>query len=86
MLGEGLTDFITIPEWASYALGGSETMWVIAYSLFLIGLLVFSFAYGRHFLRTSWMSVITKNTDELVYATPVPVAAVAGRPAVAPAT
>lgn len=85
IFGEGLTDFITIPEWASYHLGGSETLWVLVYSAFLIGLLVFSFAYGRRFLRTSWMGIITKNTDELVYATPEPVG-VAGRPAVVPAT
>jgi len=85
VFGEGLTDFITIPEWASYTLGGSETMWNIAYSLFLIGLLVFSFAYGRRFLRTTWRNIITRNTDELVYARPEP-APLAGQPAVVPAT
>lgn len=71
IFGEGLTDFITIPEWASYNLGGSVEAWVIAYSLFLIGLLVFSFVYGRRFLRTSWKSIFTKNTDELVYDVPL---------------
>jgi uncharacterized membrane protein YedE/YeeE len=67
MFGEGLTDFITIPEWAAYTLGGTELGWAAVYSLFLIGILVFSFEYGRRFLRTNLASVMRKNTDELVY-------------------
>jgi hypothetical protein len=67
VFGEGLTDYITIPEWASDTLGGTEIGWAIVYSIFLISILVYSFAYGRRFLNTSLMSLIRKNTDELVY-------------------
>ncbi len=64
---EGLTDFITIPEWASYTLGGTEIVWATVYSLFLIAILVYSFGYGRRFLSTTLSDLIRKNTDELVY-------------------
>ena len=67
VFAEGLTDFITIPEWASYTLGGTEVAWAMVYSLFLIALLVFSFGYGRRFLSTTLSELIKKNTDELVY-------------------
>ncbi len=83
VFGQGLTDFITIPEWASFNLGGTMEAWAIGYSVFLIGLLWFSFAYGRRFLGTSWKGIFTKNTDDLVYA--VPPAPVVGKPVPAPA-
>ncbi len=67
VFGEGLTDFITIPEWAAYTLGGTEVAWAAVYSLFLIAVLLFSFAYGRRFLSTTLSDLIRKNTDELVY-------------------
>ncbi len=67
VFGEGLTTFITLPEWAAYALGGSEILWSVLYSLILIAILVLSFDAGRRFLRTSLANVIRKNTDELVY-------------------
>lgn len=67
VFAEGLTDFITIPEWAVYTLGGTENFWAIIYSLFLIFILAFSFGYGRRFLHTSLTSLLKKNTDELVY-------------------
>jgi hypothetical protein len=70
VFGEGLTYFITIPEWASYTIGGSELMWNIIYSLLMIAILVFSFAYGRRFLGTTWKGITSKNTDELVYDLP----------------
>ncbi len=66
-LSEGLTDYITIPEWASYTLGGSELIWAIAYSILMIGILVFSFEAGRRFLGVTVKDVLFKNTDELVY-------------------
>jgi uncharacterized membrane protein YedE/YeeE len=67
VFGEGLTDFITIPEWAAYTLGGTEYAWAIVYSLFLIGILIFSFEYGRRFLKTRLDKLIRSNTDQLVY-------------------
>ncbi|MCK5717505.1 MAG: YeeE/YedE family protein [Thiomargarita sp.] len=67
VFGEGLTEFITLPEWASYTLGGSEYAWAILYSLLLIGILIFSFEYGRRFLKTSMRHILTHNTDQLVY-------------------
>ena len=68
VFGDGLTDFITIPEWAAFTLGGDETTWVFGYSLFLILILLFSFGYGKRFLKVSLGDLIRKNTDELVYA------------------
>ena len=67
MIGEGLTDFITIPEWAAYTLGGTETAWAIGYSLILIGLLAMSFQAARSFLSLKLKEVLARNTDELVY-------------------
>jgi len=75
VFGEGLTDFITIPEWASYTFGGEEVIWAVLYSLFLIAILAFSFGYGKRFLKTSLWDLIKKNTDELVYDAPVKAAA-----------
>ena len=67
VFGEGLTDFITIPEWAAFYIGGSETLWVMVYTLFLISILLFSFVYGRKFLGVSLWDLLRRNTDELVY-------------------
>jgi len=67
VFSEGLTDYITIPEWASDTLGGSELSWAIVYSLILIVILFLSFEAGRRFLKITWRSAITRNTDELVY-------------------
>jgi uncharacterized membrane protein YedE/YeeE len=69
VFGEGLTDFITIPQWASTQLGGSEAWWSVGYSLLLIGILIFSLVSGRRFLKTSWGKMLGSNTDELVYQT-----------------
>lgn len=67
VFGEGLTDFITLPEWAAYTLGGAETFWAVVYSLLLMGILVFSFEYGRRWLGTDLKTLLKKNTDELVF-------------------
>ena len=75
MFGQGLTEYITIPEWGAYTLGGTEVQWAIGYSLFLIGILVFSFEYGRRFLGVSLREDLRKNTDELIYAASAAVAA-----------
>jgi UPF0716 family protein affecting phage T7 exclusion len=58
---------LTIPEWASYTLGGSEVAWSIGYSAVLILVLVLSFAAGRRFLAVRLRDLLTRNTDELVY-------------------
>lgn len=67
IFGEGLTDFLTIPEWAAYTLGGSEQIWAVAYSLFLIGLLAMSFQAARSFLGLKLKQILYHNTDEIVY-------------------
>ena len=68
VFGQGLTDFITLPQWAAGTLGGSEVGWSLGYSLLLIGLLIFSFVGGRGFLQVSLSRLLRSNTDELVYA------------------
>ena len=65
--GDGLTDFITIPEWAAHTLGGTEVQWAIGYSLALIAILVMSFNAARVFLRLRLREILSSNTDELVY-------------------
>lgn len=67
VFGEGLTHFITIPEWASYALGGSEVFWAVLYSFAMIGLLVMSFQAARSFLGLRLKQILYHNTDEIVY-------------------
>lgn len=67
VLGEGLTSFITIPEWAAYTLGGTEAVWAIGYSLLMIGLLVLSFQAARSFLGLKLKQILYHNTDEIVY-------------------
>jgi len=67
LLADGLTDYITLAEWAAYTLGGSEEAWSIVYSLVLIGILVLSFDAGRRFLGIGFRELMLKNTDELVY-------------------
>lgn len=80
VLSGGLTDFITIPELAAYALGGTEQGWAVAYSLVLIGLLVMSFQASRSFLGLRLREVLERNTDEIVYEAR-PAAALAAIPA-----
>lgn len=67
MFGEGLTDYITVAEWAYDKFGWTEAGWAVVYSLLMIGILVFSFAGARRFLGASWRAIFAKNTDELVY-------------------
>nr|VFK17537.1 MAG: Sulphur transport [Candidatus Kentron sp. LPFa]VFK34017.1 MAG: Sulphur transport [Candidatus Kentron sp. LPFa] len=67
VFGEGLTDFITFAEWGSYTVGGTEEGWAMGYSLLLIAILVFSFRYGKTFLKTNMRGLLRKNTDELVF-------------------
>ncbi len=69
VFGEGLTTFITIPEWASFTLGGSEVAWAVGYSLLLIGILVMSFQAARNFLGLRLREILASNTDELVFRT-----------------
>ena len=67
VFGEGLTDFITLPELAEASFGGTEQAWAVFYSLVLISILIFSFATSRSFLRISLSTLLRSNTDELVY-------------------
>ena len=66
VFGEGLTDFITISEWAAFYIGGDELWWVTGYSLFLISILLFSISYGKRVFNVSLRDLLGKNTDELV--------------------
>lgn len=65
--GEGLTQYITVAEWAKATLGWTEAGWAVVYSLLMIGILVFSFEASRRFLRVRLGDVLRRNTDELVY-------------------
>jgi len=67
LFDQGLTDFITIPQWVAGTLGGSEAGWSIVYSLGLIGLLIFSFEGGRRFFQISMSKLLRSNTDELIH-------------------
>ncbi|MEN8174238.1 MAG: YeeE/YedE thiosulfate transporter family protein [Pseudomonadota bacterium] len=67
VFGEGLTDFITIPEWGAYTLGGTEEVWAVGYSLAMIGLLAMSFQAARSFLGLKLKQILYHNTDEIVY-------------------
>lgn len=78
VFGEGLTQFITIPEWASYTLGGSEAMWAIGYSLLMIGILMMSFHAARNFLGLRLKALLYLNTDEIIYTAPCPQARIPG--------
>jgi len=84
LLSHGLTDYLTIPEWASYTLGGSEAAWSIGYSLALVFGLVLSFEAGRRFLAVRLRDLLTRNTDDLVYG-PEPRPGAAATPAPEPA-
>ena len=68
MLGEGLTELLTVPQLADSLVGGGEVMWALVYSAFLIGLLIMSFTVGRKFFKVGMGEMMRKNTDELVYA------------------
>jgi hypothetical protein len=59
--------------------------WAVGYSLVLIGILVFSFEYGRRFLGVSLRDDLRKNTDELIYAASAAVAAKESVTAMSPA-
>jgi len=67
VFSDGLTDFITIPEWTAYTFGGTEYAWAVVYSLLLIAILIFSFEYGRRFMKTRLSHMMSRNTDQLVY-------------------
>lgn len=67
IFGEGLTQYITVAEWAENTFGGSEAGWAVIYSLLLIGVLLLSFEASRRFLRVCVSDVLRRNTDELVY-------------------
>lgn len=67
IFGEGLTDYITIPEWAADTLGWSEEGWAGVYALTLVLILLLSFVGARCFLGVGYRALLSRNTDELVY-------------------
>jgi len=67
MFGKGLTEFSTLPQALSAAIGGAETGWAIAYSLVLLGGLVWSFDAARRYFNVPLKRALAANTDELVY-------------------
>lgn len=67
VFGEGLTDYITIPEFASAVLGGTEVAWALLYSCILLVILIFSFVSSRNFLKITFKKLFKSNTDQLVY-------------------
>lgn len=67
MFGKGLTEFSTLPQALSAAIGGGETGWAIAYSLVLLGGLVWSFDAARRYFNVPLKRALAANTDELVY-------------------
>lgn len=85
VFGEGLTDFITIPEWGAYTLGGTEELWAIGYSLAMIGLLVMSFQAARSFLGLKLKEILYRNTDEIVYSSTLEQARANAEPVAQPA-
>lgn len=68
--GEGLTEYITVAEWAADKLGGTEVIWAAVYSLAMIAILVFTFVAARKFLSVRMSELLVKNTDELVFVAP----------------
>jgi hypothetical protein len=68
VFGDGLTDFITLPQLLAAGLGGSDVGWAVAYSVVLLGGLAWSFNAARRFFRIPLTRVLAANTDELVYA------------------
>lgn len=67
VFSDGLTDFITLAEWATVTIGWNERGWAVVYSLLLIGVLIFSFEQGRRFLKVPLTKLLRSHTDELVY-------------------
>jgi uncharacterized membrane protein YedE/YeeE len=67
MFKEGLTEFITLSEFASATFGYPETAWAILYSLALIMILDCSFSAGRRFFNINLSQLLRNNTDQLVY-------------------
>ncbi len=68
VFGEGLTHYITIPEWLADTVGGNEVQWALGYSLLMIGILIMSFKAAHGFLGLKLKEIIYRNTDEIVYA------------------
>jgi len=65
--GEGLTDYITIADWATDTIGGTEELWAVVYSLLLIAILVSTFAVARNFFSVKTKDLLVKNTDDLTH-------------------
>lgn len=66
VFGQGLTEFMTIPEWCVYHLGGREVGWALVYCGLMIFVLLFSFAAARSFFQVRLRELLFSNTDELI--------------------
>lgn len=67
VFGEALTDFLTIPEYLAFTLGGDEIAWAWGYSALMVGILLYSFGSGWRFLKVPFRDLLSKNTDQLVF-------------------
>lgn len=68
VFGSGLTQYITLAEWASAAMGGSEHNWAFVYSAVMLSILLWTFVAAKRFLGVRSRDLLVKNTDELVFA------------------
>lgn len=65
MFGAGLVEYLTVPQMLAARLGGTETIWALAYASALVALLVWSFGVGKRFFKVSLRRLLRANTDEL---------------------
>ncbi len=70
VFGEPLTDFITIPEYLAFNVGGDEVAWAWGYSAVMILLMLYAFGMGWRFLRVPLRRLLGSNTDQLVFPKP----------------
>lgn len=65
VFGAGLVEHLTVPQMLAARLGGTETIWALAYASALVALLVWSFGVGKRFFKVSLRRLLRANTDEL---------------------
>jgi len=68
VFGTGLTQYITINEWMADALGGSEQTWAFVYSGVMLAITLWTFVAAKRFLGVRTRELLSRNTDELVFA------------------
>jgi len=67
VFGAGLTEYITIAEWAADSLGASEQIWAFAYSALMVAILLGTFVVAKRFLMVGTRDLMIRNTDELFF-------------------